>query len=93
MSETVDVVLGLYTGIESEVAGTDYLRQRGRISGGGPRRSESTVTFGPAAADWGPVSHVAIHDLDGTMLHRAALTQTQNVRTGEYLRLHVAWSD
>jgi hypothetical protein len=45
--------------------------------------NSSTITFGPASADWGTVAYVAINDTLGNMLMYAALTEVQTTPSGD----------
>lgn len=76
---------------EISTTSTGYARQNlttamaAASSTTGQALNEDVITFGPASADWGVITHVAICDAAtaGNVLVSAALNSSRNIQTGD----------
>jgi hypothetical protein len=76
---------------EVSVTSTGYARQDGTTAMGatnattGISLNEDVITFGPASADWGVITHMAICDAPtgGNVLLFGALNSSRNIQTGD----------
>lgn len=71
----------------TEVTGGGYARQAATFAApsGGSTSNSAAITFGPATAAWGTVSHAAIFDaaVAGNMLIHGPLTTPKTVGVGD----------
>lgn len=62
-----------------------------QTSGSGTTDNASTITFGPATADWGTITHIAILDNSGygsgNLLMSAAVRTQKTVQNGDTLQI------
>lgn len=91
------VYMGLFTaapgetGGGTEVSAGGYARQlvTFNAASNGAIDSEGNLTFGPASADWGTITHVAYFDAvsGGNMLAYAALTPNKTITNLDTFRI------
>ena len=76
-------------GSGTELSGDGYARQA--VTFGAPTDgsgdNSGAVTFGPATADWGTITHVALYDAltGGNMLMHAALSASKTINDTDVL--------
>jgi hypothetical protein len=80
----------------SEVSGSGYARVplagvMGAADSSGISINTSVITFGPATADWGTISHFGIEDASsgGNMLCPGVPTMPRTITTGQPLQIPV----
>lgn len=75
----------------TEVAASGYSRQALSVAAASSRATsnDADITFGPAGADWGTITHVAIFDAStvGNMLWWSSLSASKTVTTGESFKV------
>ena len=76
----------------TEVATGSYARQSVAFSApsNGATSNSSDITFPTATADWGTITHAAIHDAvsSGNMLFHSALTSSKVVDDGDTFKIN-----
>lgn len=92
LAHTTGSYLALHTGdpgpdgTANEVSGAGYAREPGTYTiSGNVATLDSDLTFGPAGAAWGTVTHVTIRDSGGVGLWSGALTAPVQVALGDEL--------
>jgi hypothetical protein len=83
-------------GTEVSTTGTGYARQNiaftvAATSGATKASNSSSITFGPAQADWGTITHMAIYTAStgGTMLFHGPLVTARTITTGDAFQISV----
>ena len=76
----------------TEVATGSYARQSVAFSApsNGATSNSSDITFPTATANWGTITHAAIHDAStsGNMLFHSALTASKTVNDGDTFKIN-----
>lgn len=94
-----ELYIGLWTAdngleggtITSEVSGGSYARETVAfdVASGGSTSNSATVTFTPATANWGTITHVAVMDQEtgGDVLFHGAVTASKTIENGDTFQI------
>jgi hypothetical protein len=83
-------------GTELSTSSTGYARQSvsfsvGNNNGATKASNTASITFGPATANWGTITHMAIYTANtgGTMLFHGPLVNSRTITAGDVFQISV----